>query len=153
MVCLLDGSVFIFTQTDPVDRNVKQFQVTYPDIEGDVGMAKNAIQPIYLFCASRAKLRVSCTGSKEGVFDSAVEDAKAGNKEISILGFTFGRTASTTGNDVTHASDLVKRHGWYEIEPTLVAGSCVVLAVLGSKLDRPEPASYEQLFGPTDDRP
>ncbi|KAF4335363.1 hypothetical protein FBEOM_10772 [Fusarium beomiforme] len=34
-------------------RNVKRFRQVYPNVDADTGMAKNAVQPMQLFCASR----------------------------------------------------------------------------------------------------
>ena len=116
-------------------RNVQRFRLAYPTTDGDVGLARNAVQPTQLFCASGVKLRVKFTGSKETAFDNAVKDVKEGKKEISILGFVVSLSDGRSENETTHTSDLVKKDGWYEIKPTLVAGGCSMLAVIGSKFD------------------
>ncbi|GKU10915.1 unnamed protein product, partial [Fusarium langsethiae] len=121
---------------NPGAWNVKQLRLTYPTTDGDVGIAKHAVQPTQLFCASRVKIRVKFTGSKEKAFDKTVEDVKAGKVGISILGFTIGAGAGGSVEETTHKSDLVKEDGWYKMEPTLVAGGCSLLSVIGNRLDK-----------------
>ncbi|KAF9770485.1 hypothetical protein IL306_011976 [Fusarium sp. DS 682] len=117
-------------------RNVKSFRLAYPNIDGDVGIAKNAVQPTQLFCASRVKIKVKFTGEMEKEFEKNVTDAKAGKVGISILGFRIGAGGGTTEKETTHTSNLVKEDGWYKMEPTLVNGGCSMLAVIGSRLDK-----------------
>jgi hypothetical protein len=94
-----------------------------------------AVQPTQLFCASHVKLKVKFTGNMETAFDKVVHDTKGGGGGFSIFGFTVHGAGDTDEKETTHTSDLVKKDGWYEISPTLVAGGCSMLAVIGTKFD------------------
>ncbi|KAJ8131565.1 hypothetical protein O1611_g2060 [Lasiodiplodia mahajangana] len=115
--------------------NVQQFNKIYPDTIGDIPLAKDAVQPTQLLCASRVKLRVRFTGAKETAFDNLVKEVKGGSGGFSILGFSVGASAGRTEEEQSHESNLVKKDGWYEINPTLVDGGCSMLAVIGNKLN------------------
>ncbi|KAG5656862.1 hypothetical protein KAF25_011031 [Fusarium avenaceum] len=115
--------------------NVERFRQTYPGVDKDIGMAKNAVQPTQLFLASRVKIRVKFTGEMEKEFDKLAKDAKDGKLGISLLGFSIGPSGGTTDEETSHTSSLVKEDGWYKMEPTLVIGGCSMLGVIGNKLD------------------
>jgi len=73
----------------------------------------------------------------ETAFDNTVKSTKEGGGGISILGFTVNAGGGQSEEENTHKSDLVKKDGWYEIKPTLVAGGCSLLAVIGARFDAP----------------
>jgi hypothetical protein len=103
---LPDPFVVVASETNPAGRNVESFRLTYPETIGDVGTAKDTIQPTQLFCASSVKIKVRFSGSMETAFDNTVKSTKEGGGGISILGFTVNAGSGQSEKKKTRISRI-----------------------------------------------